>query len=99
LGTYVAERYDEPCHYGLVKPISAPYNLLRIEFHVWMDMARDLARARSLGEAWGDLFGPPGWRPNGVGETTEDLRRRRDAGRMTEAAPAVAGDRPPLGIT
>jgi sterol desaturase/sphingolipid hydroxylase (fatty acid hydroxylase superfamily) len=85
-GSYVAERRDEPCIYGLVKPIEAPHNVLKIEFHVWMDMARDLSRARSFHEALGCVFGPPGWRPNGAGESTEDLRRQRDAGRMTAAA-------------
>ena len=39
-------------------------------------MARDLKTARSARDVFGYLFGPPGWRPDGNGETTEDLRRR-----------------------
>jgi hypothetical protein len=87
-GTYVAERHDEPCRYGLVKPITT-HNLLKIEFHVWMDMVRDVVRARGPGEVLGRLFGPPGWLPNGAGETTEDLRRQRDTGQLNEPALAV----------
>ena len=33
-------------------------------------------RARSWRERLGYLFGPPGWRPDGQGLTTEDLRRQ-----------------------
>jgi hypothetical protein len=73
-GTYIAERADVPCRYGLVKPITG-YNLLEIEFHQWAALWRDLRGARSLREAAGYLFKPPGWRPDGAGETTEDLRR------------------------
>jgi sterol desaturase/sphingolipid hydroxylase (fatty acid hydroxylase superfamily) len=76
-GTYAAERDDEPCHYGLVKPLKTN-NLLTIEFHVWMEIMRDVAKAHSLGEVFGCLFGPPGWRPNSAGETTADLRRHRE---------------------
>ncbi len=73
-GTFVAERADLPCRYGLVKPITT-YNPLAIAFHEWRAILRDLRTARSLSEVAGYLFGPPGWRPGGVGLTTEDLRR------------------------
>jgi sterol desaturase/sphingolipid hydroxylase (fatty acid hydroxylase superfamily) len=73
-GTFVAERADLPCRYGLVKPITT-YNPLAIAFHEWRAILRDLRTARSLSEVAGYLFGPPGWRPGGAGLTTEDLRR------------------------
>jgi sterol desaturase/sphingolipid hydroxylase (fatty acid hydroxylase superfamily) len=82
-GTYVAERDEQPCRYGLVKP-TASYNLLRIEFQIWADMARDVARARRIGDVIGFLFGAPGWRPSGAGETTADLRRRHDMAVLSE---------------
>jgi hypothetical protein len=31
--------------------------------------------ATSVGDVLGYLFKPPGWRPDGSGETTEELRR------------------------
>lgn len=77
-GTYVAERDDEPCRYGLVKPITG-HNLFTIEFHVWREIVRDLLDAQSLRDAVGYLLRPPGWQPNGAGETTEDLRRRKQS--------------------
>ena len=72
-GTYVAERADEPCQYGLVTPVTT-YNPLLINFMPWIGLARDLAGARSANEVWHYLFGPPGWRPNGQGLTTAELR-------------------------
>jgi sterol desaturase/sphingolipid hydroxylase (fatty acid hydroxylase superfamily) len=73
-GTLIVEREDLPCRYGLVKPLTA-YNPLTIAFHEWLAIARDVARARSPREAACYLFGPPGWRPDGQGLTTADLRR------------------------
>ena len=76
-GTYVAEREDLPCRFGLVDPILS-YNLLRIEFSQWQALGRDLRSAGSLGEMAGYLLKPPGWAPHGKGETTEDRRRLAD---------------------
>ena len=78
-GTYVPERAAAPPRYGLVVPLRS-YNPLRIAFFLWIDMFRDLRRARSLREVAGYLFGPPGWAPDGNGLTTADLRRRAVSG-------------------
>jgi sterol desaturase/sphingolipid hydroxylase (fatty acid hydroxylase superfamily) len=74
-GTYVAERDDLPCRYGLVHPMTTN-NPLRVEFAEWISLARDLAKARGLRALLGHLFMPPGWAPDGNGQTTEDLRAR-----------------------
>lgn len=74
-GTYIPERKDVPCRYGLVHPMRT-YNLLVIEFAQWRALWQDLKTARSASEVLGYLFRPPGWRPDGNGDTTEDLRRR-----------------------
>jgi sterol desaturase/sphingolipid hydroxylase (fatty acid hydroxylase superfamily) len=73
-GTYVAESDEERCVYGLVKPIT-DYNLFKIEFHAWRDLIRDVMNARNVREAFSYLRMPPGWRPDGAGATTEELRR------------------------
>jgi sterol desaturase/sphingolipid hydroxylase (fatty acid hydroxylase superfamily) len=73
-GTYVAERADLPCEYGLVTPVTT-YNPVLINFQPWVGLAKDLAVARSMREVWGYLFGAPGWRPDGQGLTTAELRR------------------------
>jgi sterol desaturase/sphingolipid hydroxylase (fatty acid hydroxylase superfamily) len=74
-GTYVAERDDLPCRYGLVHPITS-YNPLRVEFAQWMSLLRDLASARSPRAFFGYLLMPPGWSPHGAGSTTAELRSR-----------------------
>lgn len=73
-GTYVQERDDLPCVYGLVKPIRT-HNLLRLELDQWISLLADLRGTRSLRTALGYLMMPPGWAPNGKGQTTEDLRK------------------------
>jgi sterol desaturase/sphingolipid hydroxylase (fatty acid hydroxylase superfamily) len=75
-GTYVEERNDLPCRYGLVHPLVS-YNPLKVEFAQWLSLARDLAGARSLRAAFGHLFMPPGWAPHGAGNTTAELRARQ----------------------
>ena len=77
-GSYIEERADVPCQYGLVTPVTT-YNPIRINFAPWIGLAKDLAGARSLRDAWMFLFGPPGWRPDGKGLTTAELRRAHAA--------------------
>lgn len=72
-GTLVVEDAAEPCRYGLVKQINS-YNPLKIAFHEWIEIMRDLRRARSLREALGFLFGPPGWSADGSRKTSAMLR-------------------------
>jgi sterol desaturase/sphingolipid hydroxylase (fatty acid hydroxylase superfamily) len=73
-GTFVKERPDLPCRYGLVNPVSSN-NFFEIEFREWPLLARDLWHAKSWRERLMYLFAPPGWQPEGRGCTTEDLRR------------------------
>lgn len=77
-GTYIAERDDLPCRYGLLKPITSN-NPLRVQFNEWASMARDLAGARSVRAFVGHLLMPPGWAPQGEGTTTAELRARQSA--------------------
>ncbi len=62
-GTYVAERDDVPCRYGLVHPITS-YNPFYVEVAQWISLARDLAKARDLRAFVGHLVMPPAWSPN-----------------------------------
>ena len=72
-GTYVPERDEQPCVYGLVKPMRTR-NLLTMEFAQWRDLWHDMRAARSLKGALAYLVMPPGWSPDGKGQTTEELR-------------------------
>jgi sterol desaturase/sphingolipid hydroxylase (fatty acid hydroxylase superfamily) len=84
-GTFAAERDEEPCRYGLIKNIDT-FNPIKIAFHEWAAMARDVSSARSPREAFKYMFGPPGWRPDGQGPTADNLRaawRAEQAARTT----------------
>jgi len=61
-GTFVAERDDLPCRYGLVKPLYSN-NPIIIAFHEWTAMARDIWQSRSWRERFACLIGPPGGDP------------------------------------
>jgi hypothetical protein len=74
-GTFVEERDDLPCCYGLVKPLKS-YNPLTIALHEWIAMARDVWTARSWRDRLLHVVGPPGWSP-----------RQRDAGAEPIASP------------
>jgi sterol desaturase/sphingolipid hydroxylase (fatty acid hydroxylase superfamily) len=65
-GTFAAERDDLPCRYGLATPLVS-HNPIRIAFHEWLKMVKDLAGAHTAREAIGYLFGPPAWRPDRAG--------------------------------
>ncbi len=85
-GTYQAERAEEPCVFGLVKPVGST-NIFVVAFHEWGRMFADL-RAHSIRHWPGFLFGPPGWRPNGAGLTAKEIRARYRAGAGAAAVPA-----------
>jgi hypothetical protein len=74
-GTYEPESTDEPCRYGVVKNLG-DFNILRVAFHEWVAMGQDLARSRSLHDALGYVFGPPGWSPDGSRETFDEIKRK-----------------------
>ena len=85
-GTFEPEK--ERPDYGLTTNIST-YNPLRIAFHEWAAIGRDVRSARSLREALGFIFGPPGWRPDTV-EDTAPARRARALAAQAERAPEGA---------
>lgn len=84
-GTFAEERAEEPPKFGLIHNIDT-HNPLRIAFHEWAAMARDLRGARGPREALGYVFGPPGWRPDGTGPTAANLRAAWQRGASATAA-------------
>jgi len=85
-GTFEPEK--ERPDYGLTTNIST-YNPLRIAFHEWAAIGRDVRSARSLREAFGYVFGPPGWRPDRLDDTAP-ARRARALAAQAERAPEGA---------
>ncbi|MDB5468782.1 MAG: sterol desaturase [Caulobacter sp.] len=94
-GTYIPETDEEPPRYGLVKNLG-DFNILRVAFHEWIGIGKDLAGSRSLREVLGYLFGPPGWSPDGSRETSATLKakwlERQKAEGEAEAAPPMAAE-------
>ena len=85
-GTFAAETTDDPPRYGLIHNIDT-HNPLRIAFHEWAALLRDLSRSRSPREAFFRVFGPPGWQPDGRGPTAANLRAAWRAGARDEDPP------------
>jgi sterol desaturase/sphingolipid hydroxylase (fatty acid hydroxylase superfamily) len=79
------EPEGEPVRFGLTHDLGS-HHPLRIAFHEWLAIARDVRRAPSLGAALGFVLAPPGWQPGGGEDTAAALRRR--AGLEAGAQPA-----------
>lgn len=63
-GTFQAEE-EEPV-YGITTPLRS-WNPLWANLHVFVDIGRGVARARSWRDRWMYVVGPPGWRPEAAG--------------------------------
>jgi sterol desaturase/sphingolipid hydroxylase (fatty acid hydroxylase superfamily) len=72
-GTFQPELDAEPCRYGIVKNLGT-FNILRVAFHEWGGIARDIGRSPQHTVGW--LFGPPGWSPDGSRETSATIKAR-----------------------
>jgi len=74
-GTFEPEIDEQDPVYGLTTNIDT-YNPVFIAFHVWRDMIKDfLQKGISLKDRMAYLLKPPGWRHDGTGQLSEDLRR------------------------
>jgi sterol desaturase/sphingolipid hydroxylase (fatty acid hydroxylase superfamily) len=90
-GSFVAELGSDPPRYGIVKNIDT-FNPLRIAFHEWCAIARDLRSARGRREWLGYLFGPPGWSPDGSRDTSATIKARWRSTLAKEPAGQRASD-------
>ncbi|KQW71912.1 C-5 sterol desaturase [Phenylobacterium sp. Root77] len=87
-GTFQPELEEEPCRYGIVKNLG-DFNILRVAFHEWAAMAKDVARHPR--HAAGYVFGPPGWSHDGSRDTSHKLKAQWEAEQqMDEVASKVA---------
>ena len=74
-GTFEPEAHRPT--YGLTTNINS-HNPVRIAFHEWTSIARDVRRAGTFRNALGYVFGPPGWSHDGSRKTTKQLRMKSD---------------------
>lgn len=68
-GTYQAE--EEAVVFGITKPVNS-VNPFTLNFHEYIAIARDIAHARTIKEAWKRTFGHPGWTPDPADQTAKD---------------------------
>ncbi|MFB6264388.1 MAG: sterol desaturase family protein [Bradymonadaceae bacterium] len=72
-GTYQREKPDEPVEYGLIDDLGS-FHPIRIAFHEWVSMWRDIRDASSWKHRLMYMFGPPGWSPDDSKKTVAELR-------------------------
>jgi len=73
-GTFQPELEDEKVVYGLVKNINT-YNPIKIAFIEWIHMFRDaFTGKKSLKDRLQYIMKPPGWKHDGTGKISEELR-------------------------
>jgi sterol desaturase/sphingolipid hydroxylase (fatty acid hydroxylase superfamily) len=82
-GTFQAE--GERPRYGLIEDIDTR-NPVRIAFHEFAAMVRDLWRAPSWSARWQYVFGPPGWSHDGSKKTVEQMREEREGAALGDGA-------------
>ena len=59
-GTFQEEIHTP--NYGLTKPINT-INPIKVHLVEYIDIFKDVRKAKSLKEAWNYLVKPPGWKP------------------------------------
>ncbi len=71
-GTFVEEK--ERPKYGLTRNLKS-YNPIKIAFHEWQDIWRDIRRPIPWKARLGYIFGPPGWSHDGSRKTTRQMQQ------------------------
>ena len=73
--TFIPEDAKEPCRYGLVQDLGT-YNPLRVAFHEWVGIAKDVYATPGLMNRINFLIKPPGWTPDGSRLTSDMIKER-----------------------
>ena len=85
-GTFTPEDAREQPRYGIIAQLGT-FNPFRVAFHEWAGIWRDVRHAKSVGEVWFYMFGPPGWSPDGSRKTSRSIKAQWDA-HQAAATPA-----------
>ena len=75
-GTFQKEEDSDPVVYGLTTNIHT-YNLLKIAFHEFQNIWKDVKHAPDLEAKLGYIFMPPGWSHDGKTKTSDQLRQEQ----------------------
>jgi sterol desaturase/sphingolipid hydroxylase (fatty acid hydroxylase superfamily) len=74
-GSFVPEDDKEKPRYGIISNLGT-FNPFRVAFHEWVGIWRDVTHAKSLHDAFGYMFGPPGWSPDGSRKTSHSIKQQ-----------------------
>lgn len=74
-GTFQKELPEEPVVFGLTKPIQQSGHSIKIIFHEWQDLAKDLRKSKHIHHRIKYLLMPPGWSHDGSSKTAKELRK------------------------
>ncbi|MEE9362116.1 MAG: sterol desaturase family protein [Cellulophaga sp.] len=75
-GTFQPELEEEKVIYGLTENIKT-HNLLKVAFHEWIALFKDVfVERKPLISRLKYFFKPPGWRHDGTGIVSDDLRQK-----------------------
>lgn len=75
-GTFVDEDENEPVVFGLTENIKTNHPI-KIVFHEWINITRDLRKRSSFKAKLMYIFGPPGWSHDGSKFTSRQLREKK----------------------
>jgi len=74
-GSFQEEVETEPVKYGLTKPVTNQNDPLKIIFHEWQNISKDVTKKLPLSTRFKYLFMPPGWSHDGSTKTAREMRR------------------------
>lgn len=77
-GSFQEELKEEPVKYGLTKPVANAANPVKIIFHEWQNMIRDVKKKTSFGAKLKYIFMPPGWSHDGSTKTAGQMRKEQN---------------------
>jgi sterol desaturase/sphingolipid hydroxylase (fatty acid hydroxylase superfamily) len=77
-GSFQEEIKEEPVKYGLTKPVANANHPIKIIFHEWQSIGRDMKKKVPFSTRLKYLLMPPGWSHDG---STKTARQMRDAQR------------------
>ncbi len=74
-GSFQEEVKEQPVKYGLTKPVANHHHPMKIIFHEWQNISRDLTKKLPLSTRLKYLFMPPGWSHDGSSKTAKEMRK------------------------
>jgi sterol desaturase/sphingolipid hydroxylase (fatty acid hydroxylase superfamily) len=74
-GSFQEEVAHEPVKYGLTKPVENQDHPIKIIFHEWQQIGKDISKKVPFGTRLKYLFMPPGWSHDGSTKTARQMRQ------------------------